>query len=225
MGARLQMFKIFHDFFHIVDDHNELRQGEAAMADAWGTRDWAERHFAEGLGLWEVNVFKAAVHFQHVTYHHSEFRKRLALAFLTLGKHDWGTPLTLPSEPASTSSSELCHPCKTFTQLTGKAREGHTCGYCGTESAYLCCTACFPDPTTAYGICNPSTGRDCFARHVLGLPATHGTHRKQKREPAGGSRRAREHAEQREDARKAQCREAAREGGLRTQQARRARGE
>ena len=47
------------------------------MADVWGTRDWADRHFAEGLGLWEVNVYKAAVTFQRVAYHHSEFRKRL----------------------------------------------------------------------------------------------------------------------------------------------------
>ena len=44
-------------------------------------------------------------------------------------------------------------------------------------------------------------------------------------QPAGGSKRTREQAEQREEARKAQCREAAREGGLKTQEARRQRGQ
>ena len=29
------------------------------MADVWETTSWADRDFAESLGLWEVNVYKA----------------------------------------------------------------------------------------------------------------------------------------------------------------------
>ena len=29
----------------------------AAFDDAWATKDWAHRHFAEGLGYWEANVY------------------------------------------------------------------------------------------------------------------------------------------------------------------------
>ena len=171
------MHGTYHEFFHIVDDHNELRQGEAAMADVWGTRDWADRHFAEGLGLWEVNVYKAAVAFQGVSYHHSEFRKRLALAFLTLGKHKWGEPLVEPaSKPPAQDGLSHEHICKTFSAITGKRCEGHVCGYCG-EKAYLCCISCFPDVKEAgYAICNPSTGKTCYAKHVLGEPNEHSMH-------------------------------------------------
>lgn len=59
----MQMFQLYHQVYHIIDDHNELRQGEVAFADAWLTKDWGQRRFAEGLGLWEVNVFKATVYF------------------------------------------------------------------------------------------------------------------------------------------------------------------
>lgn len=161
------MHATYHETFHIVDDHNELRQGEAAMADVWGTRDWADRHFAEGLGLWEVNVYKAAVAFQGVTYHHSEFRKRLALAFLTLGKHEWGEPLATPTPEAPAAS--CVHKFELLAKLTGGMPDKKVCGHCGTESAYLCCTTCFPDVHECrYGVCSPNTGRDCVGRHCAG---------------------------------------------------------
>ena len=35
--------------------HNYLQQGVVSMADVWLTKQWPERHFAEGLGFWEVN--------------------------------------------------------------------------------------------------------------------------------------------------------------------------
>eukprot|EP00965_Chrysotila_dentata_P165960 5479383-Pleurochrysis_carterae.AAC.1 len=73
---------------NLVDSHNELRQGVTSIADVWGTRSWVERHFSEGLGFWEVNVFKALVYFspQWRDLGHTEFRERLAWEFLTLGK-------------------------------------------------------------------------------------------------------------------------------------------
>ena len=57
------MHALYRKWMNIVDLHNKLRQGVVAMADVWFTISWAERHFAEGIGLWEVNVFKALVYF------------------------------------------------------------------------------------------------------------------------------------------------------------------
>ena len=57
------------------------------------TKDWAERHFAEGLGFWEVNVFRSLVYFNSGEWGkvgHVEFRQRLAHCLLTLGKLAWG---------------------------------------------------------------------------------------------------------------------------------------
>ena len=45
----------YRRYFHIVDDHNQLRQGTTTMADVWDTKQWWHRHFAESLGFWEVN--------------------------------------------------------------------------------------------------------------------------------------------------------------------------
>lgn len=181
------MHELYHDWFHIVDDHNELRQGEASMADAWGTHDWAERHFAEGLGLWEVNVFKASVYFQHKTWNHNEFRKLLAHAFLTLGKHEYGTPIepeAAAATPAQTTPPDTLKPhiCKTFEALGCGRAAKKVCGYCGCSAAYLCCSTCCPKPTAdgVYGICNPATGRDCFSKHCQGMQPSHTGYTQQK---------------------------------------------
>ena len=62
------------------------------MADAWGTVSWEKRHFAEGLGFWEVNVFRCLIYLfpgpwsNYQKMSHGEFRKRCACAMLTLGK-------------------------------------------------------------------------------------------------------------------------------------------
>ena len=84
---------LYHKFYGVVDGHNLLRQGLVSMADAWPTIDWADRHFAEGLGFWEVNVYKALLMW-HPVYKsglgHTKFRKMLAHTLLTLGKVPYG---------------------------------------------------------------------------------------------------------------------------------------
>lgn len=174
----MQMFELYHRVYHVVDDHNQLRQGEVAFADVWLTQDWAERHFAEGLGLWEVNVFKASAYFQKKTWNHNEFRKQLAHAFLTLGKHTYGEPLVpaaVDPPPAEPSPLQGEHPLKFFSEMPGGTRdEKHVCGYCGIPGAYMCCIGCFPTIDQAkFGICNPSTGRDCYEQHLAGKKNKH----------------------------------------------------
>ena len=168
------MHATYHEFYHIVDDHNELRQGEASMADAWQTKDWAERHFAEGLGLWEVNVFKAAVYFQGLRINHNEFRKRLAHAFLTLGKAAYGEPIAaaaVPTTPAagSSNSTPCYHKVQTISSIKGTRSEKHPCGYCEHEAGWVC-RDCFPTLSAIrYCICGPDTGRTCLQKHVMGV--------------------------------------------------------
>ena len=53
--ATTMVHATYHRYFNIVDVHNHLRQGVVSMADVWLTKQWPERHFAEGLGFWEVN--------------------------------------------------------------------------------------------------------------------------------------------------------------------------
>ena len=67
-----------------------LRQGEGAMADVWKTKSWVNRHFSEMLGFTEVNIYKTLTYFLNDKWgktSHNDFRRRLAFAFLTLGKY------------------------------------------------------------------------------------------------------------------------------------------
>eukprot|EP00965_Chrysotila_dentata_P128291 4241132-Pleurochrysis_carterae.AAC.1 len=73
---------------NIIDVHNKLRQSVCSMADVWATVQWVERHFAESIGFWEVNIYKALIYFypRWKDLSLGEFRARLAWALLTLGK-------------------------------------------------------------------------------------------------------------------------------------------
>eukprot|EP00965_Chrysotila_dentata_P240131 6203527-Pleurochrysis_carterae.AAC.2 len=75
-----QPHALYRKWTNIVDIHNKLRQGSVSMVDTWATSKWWERHFAEGLGSWELNVFKALKHFYPAAdgIGHNEFRERLA---------------------------------------------------------------------------------------------------------------------------------------------------
>eukprot|EP00965_Chrysotila_dentata_P051302 1701325-Pleurochrysis_carterae.AAC.1 len=53
--AQPSVHALYRQWTNIIDLHNKLRQGVTSMSDVWGTQSWEERHFAEGLGFWEVN--------------------------------------------------------------------------------------------------------------------------------------------------------------------------
>lgn len=58
-----QVHCLYRQWMNVVDVMNKLRQGVVSMADVWKTKQWSDRHFAEGIGFWEVNVFKTLAHF------------------------------------------------------------------------------------------------------------------------------------------------------------------
>ena len=94
-----EMHMLYRKHMNHVDLHNKLRQGVVSMADVWQTTSWVERHFAEGIGMWEVNVYKALLYFQKKKWEslsHSDFRARLAHSLMTLGKAEF--PSDAPSE-------------------------------------------------------------------------------------------------------------------------------
>ena len=161
---------LYHRYFHLVDVHNHLRQGLVAMADVWATTDWAHRHFAEGLGFWEVNVYKALLywHRDYKTLGHGNFRKRLAHACLTLGKVSYGAGGSREGSPSAANDFHILQ------KFDNYKNEHHQCGFCprGVNSYYYC-KSCFPDGRPTHAVCNPSVGRDCFAKHVAGHAPAH----------------------------------------------------
>ena len=170
------------------------------MADVWDTKQWWHRHFAESLGFWEVNVFKALVYF-HPDYkelQHPEFRRLLAHALLTEGQ-----PLVIDvdKEPAVSPTETIAegHQWCSFAKRAfdegrdvPKSGEMHrSCGYCAAKvMAYGFCSVCFPAGTKpTFGICGPSTGRNCMQRHSNGAAPSHAMHkraREAKEEPREG---------------------------------------
>ena len=175
---------------NVVDVHNKLRQGVVSMADIWKTTSWDVRHFAEGLGFWEVNVFKALIYFYETIWGklpHSEFRARLAWVMMTLGKEPY---------PADVSADQAAAQTADFTPMVGSpggsvrsaplpggmhqyqavaAKSGRTCGYCG-HLAFQFCTTCESTGLGCIFVCGIRSGRKnaCMIKHVARAPLQHG---------------------------------------------------
>ena len=78
--------------------------------------------------------------------------------------------------------------------------EKHKCGYCGNKSAYMCCNGCFPTIGEAkYAICNPSTGRNCYERHLAGEEPEYKMRKNKPQSSATEAATAEEQAEQEAD--------------------------
>lgn len=184
--AQPQIHALYRKWMNVVDVHNKLRQGVVSMADVWRTRNWAERHFAEGLGMWEVNVFKALIYFYSgfKNLSHGEFRMRLAWAFLTLGKVGYPKDMLAAGEagsstdfPAATSDIEAPLPGGTHLYVRHpKESPLHRCAYCGKPSYYKCAT-CEATGLGTISVCGPraSAKRECRKKHADGMKLKHST--------------------------------------------------
>jgi len=196
-----RMHAFYRKYFHLVDDHNQLRSGTVTMADVWETTAWAHRDFAESLGLWEVNVFKALVRWnpEWKGLKHPRFRRLLSHAMLTGGVPliedlDREAPPVTPSrtlEEGHQWMSFAARSKKEGEKREAKGYEGHRCGYCPaakrTPIAYGFCSVCFPLGTVpAFAICGPSTGNNCMHQHCNGVAPRH-MMQKRKRDEASSS--------------------------------------
>jgi hypothetical protein len=185
--AQPEVHALYRLWMNIVDVHNKLRQGVVSMADVWQTIDWEKRHFAEGLGFWEVNVFKAfTMWFQaakKVKMPHGEFRARLAWAFMTLGKVPYPADVAVPNSSTSHMSS-VTPPSGTLptAPLPGGVHEyrrvpnGKTCGYCG-AAAYWICATCEGTLGCSIAVCGPKSAKKlvCREAHASGEELQHST--------------------------------------------------
>ena len=106
------------------------------------------------------------------------------------------TPGKVPFEPDDDTDTPGCSTDATADIPSGYCKlhgfqaqnEGHKCGYCGMK-AYFYCSTCFPDDQPTHAICNPTTNRDCFAKHMHGVKPTHCMRHAKRKEPEGGRER------------------------------------
>ena len=108
----------------------------------WQTTSWVMRHFAEGLGFWEVNTYRALTYFypEQAAMSHTEFRRRLAWALLTLGEK----PYPADGGSSSADSPAAFHDAGAFAETRRHdytVCSKHACGYCG-RGAYQYCASC-----------------------------------------------------------------------------------
>ena len=194
-----EMHQLYRDNMNHVDLHNKLRQGVVAMADVWQTTSWVERHFAEGLGLWEVNVYKALQYFQAAKWKdvsHNEFRARLAFALMSLGKvaypcdapRDQRRPPHTPGflSPPNTTTCPPPSPLDFQSQdhvWVYEKKLYKRCSYCGTQ-CHSYCRTCRDLGAGTYFACSSIT-RGCMAAHAAGCTAKHYSFSKKKR--SGGA--------------------------------------
>lgn len=179
-----QMHELYRKWMNIVDLHNKLRQGVVSMADVWHTLTWAERHFAEGIGLWEVNVYKALVYFypQWQNLSHGEFRARLAWALLTLDKQPYPThregsnAARVVENPAPGDLGIPSLPNSGHVYVRYEHNRIHRCAYCGSP-AYWKCLTCEHSGLGTITVCGAksSRGRECIEAHVRGDQTKHAT--------------------------------------------------
>ena len=173
---------LYRLWMNVVDLHNKLRQGVVSMADVWKTASWEKRHFAEGLGFWEVNVFKAFTTFFQTGIHklsHGEFRARLAWAFITLGKVPYpaDSPQPHPTNATFTTPGAVPEPplpggTHKYKRTPGSS--GKTCVYCG-NPAYQMCETCQELFGSMYPVCGAKSkrGRECMEKHANGEACLH----------------------------------------------------
>ena len=175
-----KMHALYRKHMNVVDLHNKLRQGVVAMADIWQTTSWIERHFAEGLGLWEVNIYKALMYFLPAKWgqmSHSEFRARLAFELMTLGQARYPADLE-PSEsaraPFSSPNTTTCPPPQALIHewVNTENRRVKRCTYCGKATRKMCFT-CSSTCKGDFYACVPGSGRTCMADHVEGKKGRH----------------------------------------------------
>ena len=183
-----EVHALYRLWMNIVDIHNKLRQGVVSMADVWATQHWPKRHFAEGLGFWEVNTYKAYIYFvevgNSVKMAHGEFRARLAWAFMTLGKVPYPKDVSDGNSgtsgdfttPAAGAVPEAPLPGGTHDYKPTPGTSGKTCLYCG-NMAYQKCETCEQLFGVPYPVCGARSGRkmECIEKHANGELCLHAT--------------------------------------------------
>ena len=148
------MHALYRQHFNAVDQFNRLATGPRNVTEIWHTKNVWDRLFAATLAMVEVNAFLA------YTQHCGAEAKKMT-------RHQWRLSLSsglilnkylvqnsvLPCSPALAARGEKSH---MYMVPLGKQLR---CQHCTKRTSLAC--AC------GDAVCNPSTGRTCFATHVL----------------------------------------------------------
>lgn len=155
-----------------VDRHNLLRQGVLSLEQVWGTQQWTNRVIATLFGIFQTDSYLA---FRFEKKCDTTFREFNQLLFADIQAH-----YKIAEETTEASSSDACwlnsirkvshprqKPCTSSScELDGRGRTKKTGNYC------------FPcsSPEKLVSLCDPRSGRTCFADHVADARSKRGRH-------------------------------------------------
>ena len=171
-----------------IDIHNHFRTGSTGLEDSWLTKSAHLRQLAGVLGFLFTNSFLAYRHFRKSTMKHSIFKMKLANTLMEY-KEPQQRSIRLPLViPADDSQSQTKVHALVLLEKPKKDKDGEDrdfkryqkyCFYCQhdplnppkkSKTSYEC-EACVGENGLHYPLCAPSTGRNCFQKHIAyGLP-------------------------------------------------------
>ena len=166
----------YRKLFNSLDKHNSVRQGGACFETSWNTMKWFIRDFQMLWGMSEVNawlLWKFFLSGERANVSLAQFRRRLCYQMLshplsdTPGRHSRST--RSGSNENMTTSAQ--HHMEKMGKLNSRQHVRRSCVYCGARVQYHCpCDTCVYQGKQLPGIplCEPRTGRNCFARHIAG---------------------------------------------------------
>ena len=170
-----------------VDIHNHFRTGSNGLEDAWQTKNAHLRQVAGVLGFIFTNAYLAYRHFQNPNLKHSSFKINLANELMSFRMKQHRPPrLSNDFVPAAEEDKKV-HALVLLSKPS-KGKDGQErafqrfqkyCYYCQhnpeerpekRKTSYHC-EACVGPNGQVYPLCQPSTGRHCFQKHIVnGIP-------------------------------------------------------
>ena len=175
---RPQLCADYFDGAQMIDVHNHLRQASLQLEQRVSTR-WQFRFFQTWIGIVAVDSYMAFKHFNKPA-HTSHINFLFSLIEGLVDNTLYCEPGADQLRPRYVRASPQAHGPRTNSHRQKKLREAHF--YANQNVSYpqkscricrrMCCSYCVTcsiSETSArhiYSLCWPSTGRDCYARHL-----------------------------------------------------------
>lgn len=164
---RPEVFELFYETRHVVDDFNHLRQGCNGIEEAWKTKSWEHRALAFILALADANAFNAYKMYQASNdlpeLDHDKFRAKYVLHLL--GKPRQARQSEVPPLPCESRTFQ-----RNERMVAGRfvSRQTPTRTYKQLNCATHPTNFNSRRRTTRYCTCDPTVGmcQQCFALHV-----------------------------------------------------------
>lgn len=170
--------KLVEEYFSgapAIDVHNHIRQSGLALELVWNTQNWKHRIYASLLGIIETNAYLAYKYFKNVhnNVSHSTFTEKVAHQLILYKENETRDARENGVGVGETVSGESTdHKLVALSSISEKTRVQRKCVICSRvhkkqQKASYFCGSCGYKAV----LCSPTTGRDCFAYHVVkGIP-------------------------------------------------------